>query len=430
MSQLLTAPTADVHRHPLNPRRPVTDAGDLVGSVASHGILSPLTVITDPDGGYLLIAGERRLTAAKANGLVEVPVMLRDDLDNLAAVEALVMDNLQRQDLTPAEEAEGYKNLLDLGLDPATIAKRVGRPVKHVEDHAKASALNPGAIEVLHQHVVTLDQALSLAELDDAPDLMDATLAKLSKGGNATQIIQDALTTRRNAKRRQEVEDYASANGVRFLEPREYDYSKCKDLGNDKKALKAHAKLDCYRVTVRTWGDAPVLHICTAPRSHKDADPQAPAMSVDDKAEQSEVRRLVIANNKRFEAMNTIRREWLVTFTQRTTAPKVYLPDLVALMARHSPSSHLAARTYGSDALDMATLTTTRAAMVLIAAVCEEVESTIDKGMWRRADRHVARYLTALASWGYPLTDPERNYVDACAANTDPASLDYTADNA
>lgn len=430
MSQLLNIPTADIHRHPLNPRRPVTDAGDLVGSVATHGILSPLAVITDPEGGYLLIAGERRLTAAKANGLAEIPVMVRDDLDNLAAVEALVMDNLQRQDLTPAEEAQGYQSLLDLGLDIDTIAKRVGRPVKHVEDHAKASALNPGAIEVLHQHVVTLDQALSLAALDDAPDLMADTLTKLAKGGNATQIIQDALTARRNAQRRQQVEDYATEHGVRFLEPSEYDYNKCTDLSRDKKALKAHAQLDCYRVTISTWNNDPVHHVCTAPRSHKNANPQAPTLSADDKAEQSDVRRLLIANNKRFEAMNNIRREWLATFTPRTTAPKVYLPALVALMARHSPSSHLAAQTYGADALDLATLTTPRAAMVLIGAVCDEVESTLDKSMWRRADRHVARYLTALASWGYPLTDPERMYIDACAAGTDPASLDYRADQA
>jgi ParB family chromosome partitioning protein len=178
---------------------------------------------------------------------------------------------------------------------------------------------------------------------------------------------------------------------------------------------------------VRTWGNNPVYHVCTAPRSHKDANPAARAMSVDDKAEQSDERRLVIANNKRFDAMNTIRREWLATFTQRTTPPKVYLPDVVTLMARHSPSQNIASLGHGRDALDLATLTAARAAMVLIGAVCEQVESTLDKGMWRRADALVARYLTALASWGYPLTDPERMYVEACASKTDPAALDYSA---
>jgi len=139
----------------------------------------------------------------------------------------------------------------------------------------------------------------------------------------------------------------------------------------------------------------------------------------------------VIANNKRFEAMNEIRREWIDQFAKRTGPPKVYLPALVALMVRESPTEYLRPiinghGTDGATPVDLDTLTTPAAAMVLIRAAIAATERYIDKGMWRRESPTHARYLTALASWGYTLTDPEAMYVEAVTNGTDPSTIDYT----
>jgi len=427
MSAPTTLPVQDIHRHPLNPRRPVVDAGNLTASVAQYGILSPLTVITDPDGGYLLIAGERRLTAAKAAKLDAVPALIRDDLTHEAAIEALVMDNLQRDDLSPAEEARGYQCLLDLGLDFETIAQRVGRPVKHVQDHAKAATLHAATVEVLHTHVVTLDQALTLADLDDMPELRDSTLAKLATDGNAQQIINDALKTRKIAKWTQEATEYASANGITLLPPEKYDYSRMRNLAGDKKALAAHQKgLPCYAVRVDPYAATNPQHICTKVNAHRGTNGDAAPLSDDEKAEATEQRRRVIANNRRWDEMNTIRRTWIADFTKRTTPPKVFLPALVHLMARYSPTDNLRSQTRGKNAIDHSNLTGPRASMLLIEAVIKEVEQSIDKTVWRHASDTTATYLAALASWGYKLTDPEQAYVDAVKAGIDTSGLDYT----
>ncbi len=112
-----------------------------------------------------------------------------------------------------------------------------------------------------------------------------------------------------------------------------------------------------------------------------------------------------IGNNKRFEAMNEIRREWLEQFTRRATPPKSYLPAVVALMVSVSPTDDLWAQER-DGALDPDALTNSTAAVALIRALVTTIEGSIDKTIWRSAGPFQARYLAALQSWGYTLTDP------------------------
>ncbi|MCW6048485.1 ParB/RepB/Spo0J family partition protein, partial [Enterobacter hormaechei subsp. xiangfangensis] len=94
-------------------------------SIREKGLLQPLVV--RPKGeGYELVAGERRLRAAEMAGLKEIPVIIRD-LTDQEAMEVALVENLQREDLTPLEEARGYQALLGLGLTQEEVAKRVGK---------------------------------------------------------------------------------------------------------------------------------------------------------------------------------------------------------------------------------------------------------------------------------------------------------------
>ncbi len=115
-----------------NPHQPRTRFGhgeieDLVASVKTHGILQPLVVTERKDGTYELIAGERRLRAARLAGLTAVPVTLRD-AEEREKLELALVENIQRQDLNPIEEASAYRRLVEeYGLTQDQVAARVGK---------------------------------------------------------------------------------------------------------------------------------------------------------------------------------------------------------------------------------------------------------------------------------------------------------------
>ncbi|MEX2054924.1 MAG: ParB/RepB/Spo0J family partition protein [Candidatus Andersenbacteria bacterium] len=121
----------DIEVNPLQPRRSF-DAGemeDLVQSIRQHGILQPLVVMRKSAGGYELVAGERRLRAAKQLGWEKVPCVVRIDIQtDRGRLEMALIENIQREDLNPVEEAMGYQRLHDeFGLTHEEIGERVGR---------------------------------------------------------------------------------------------------------------------------------------------------------------------------------------------------------------------------------------------------------------------------------------------------------------
>ena len=100
----------------------------LAASIAEHGLLQPIAVRPNPMGGYKIIAGERRWRAARQAGLTEVPVVVREDVTDQQAMELALIENLQREDLNPIEEATGYRQLMDrCGLTQEQAAQRLCR---------------------------------------------------------------------------------------------------------------------------------------------------------------------------------------------------------------------------------------------------------------------------------------------------------------
>ncbi|HPZ00881.1 MAG TPA: ParB/RepB/Spo0J family partition protein, partial [Clostridiales bacterium] len=100
---------------------------ELADSISKNGVLQPLLVRPMPDGGYQLVAGERRWRASRIAGLTEVPVVIKE-LSDEQAMEIALIENLQREDLNPIEEAEGLQLLIDrYGLTQEEAANRVGR---------------------------------------------------------------------------------------------------------------------------------------------------------------------------------------------------------------------------------------------------------------------------------------------------------------
>jgi ParB family chromosome partitioning protein len=122
-------PIDRVRRNPHQPRVAFDDEqlAELTASIATHGILQPIIVRGSADGGYELIAGERRLRAARAAGLTEIPAVVRESATN-ELLELALVENVQRTDLNPIEEATAYRELIDrFGLSHEAVARQVGR---------------------------------------------------------------------------------------------------------------------------------------------------------------------------------------------------------------------------------------------------------------------------------------------------------------
>ena len=132
----VTTPVDDLEPNPFQPRAGIADAdlAELAASIREQGLLQPILIRHHPTraGKYQIIAGERRWRAAKLAGLDRIPSFLRD-LPDAAASAAALVENLQRQDLNPIEEAEGFRRLIgDFGLTQDELAKVIGKSRSHI----------------------------------------------------------------------------------------------------------------------------------------------------------------------------------------------------------------------------------------------------------------------------------------------------------
>jgi ParB family chromosome partitioning protein len=119
-----------IERNPDQPRTSFdeTTLGELAASIAVHGVLQPVIVRQLADGGYQLVAGERRLRAARLAGLGTVPAIVREGVEEGASLELALIENLQRADLNPIETALAYRELIDrFGLTHEAVARQVGK---------------------------------------------------------------------------------------------------------------------------------------------------------------------------------------------------------------------------------------------------------------------------------------------------------------
>ena len=127
-SAVSTLPLQKIEPNPLQPRKTFAEEelDALAASIRIHGVIQPLTVRLLPNGYYQIIAGERRWRAARLAGLSQVPVVVIE-ADDRKAMELALIENLQRADLNPIEEAEGYQQLISqYGMTQEQAAERVG----------------------------------------------------------------------------------------------------------------------------------------------------------------------------------------------------------------------------------------------------------------------------------------------------------------
>ena len=153
---------------------------DLTNSIRERGIIQPLVVrkSDDSDNKFELIAGERRWQAAQSAGLHEVPVIILN-IDNLKSLEFAIVENVQRKDLNPIEEAEGYKRLIDeFNYDQEKVAKFIGKSRAHISNCLRLLTLPKKIIQNIVEDKITQGHAKILVGLENAELLVDKIIKK------------------------------------------------------------------------------------------------------------------------------------------------------------------------------------------------------------------------------------------------------------
>lgn len=216
MTVFAEIPIAQIAPHPKNVRRDDTPDDELVASIESQGILQPLGVVQSPDDDttFLLIGGHRRFLAAKKAGLDVVPaVILKHLVDEAQQIEAMLVENGRRVDLTATEEAQAYEQLTLLGVEPAEIASTTGRSVTTVKQRLTLVRLPETASAALHAHQITIGQAEDLVKLEAHPELLKDTVKKIGTS-NFEYTIRIAVQKSKQLADEAKLREEYSAKGL------------------------------------------------------------------------------------------------------------------------------------------------------------------------------------------------------------------------
>ncbi|MCZ2126750.1 MAG: ParB/RepB/Spo0J family partition protein [Anaerolineales bacterium] len=188
----------------MNPRQPRVhfkqeELNELAASIREHGVIQPLVVMPDESGGYILIAGERRWHASQRAGLRMVPVVVRQ-ANNQELLELALIENVQRSDLNPMEEAEAYRQLSDdFGLSHEMIAKRVGKSRVAVTNTMRLVNLADAVKRALMDNAISEGHARALLGLSTQKAQTSAlqTVINLSLSVRQTEELIRKLTGQR-----------------------------------------------------------------------------------------------------------------------------------------------------------------------------------------------------------------------------------------
>jgi ParB family chromosome partitioning protein len=170
--------------NPFQPRTRFDESGlkELADSIRSAGVLQPLLVRRVGPGNYQLVAGERRLRAAQLAGLVNVPVIVKE-FDDRAMMELALIENIQREDLNPIDEAKAYHALIEnVGLTHDQLSERVGKQRATITNSLRLLALPPEVMDMVSRGTLSGGHARALLGLENRGDQLAAARYVAAKG--------------------------------------------------------------------------------------------------------------------------------------------------------------------------------------------------------------------------------------------------------
>lgn len=196
----------EIRANPYQPRKKFdeTALNELAESIKQTGVFQPVILRKSTVKGYELIAGERRVRASRIAGKTTIPAIVRD-LDEEQMIEIAVVENLQREDLSPLEEAEAYNILMDkLNLTQAEVAERIGKSRPYIANYLRLLSL-PEEIKALVGTELSMGQARTILGLKDKQLMIDVTKRVINEGMTVRQL--EELVQSLNEKAPEEVEE-------------------------------------------------------------------------------------------------------------------------------------------------------------------------------------------------------------------------------
>lgn len=420
-----------------------------VDSIRQVGVLTPVLAWRDIDGGVHVRAGQRRTLAACEAGTPTIPVYVVDASDDDTArriVEQLI-ENDHREALTDADRIHAWRALELEGLSATAIAKRTGTKRGRVKT-GLAVAQNPTATDAVTESGLTLDQASILLEFDGDTDTV-AELTEVAKKdpGYFPVAVERARQDRVARHAKEKVEQEEAAKGHRILDERPSDYNTAPyrvrmlrtadDEPVDPDTIQGQRGVAVY-VATYYGGEARAEYYVDDPAAlgfmvREDAgygtgSGQSGPMTDEQKAERKEL----IANNKEWDAAETVRREWLTQFLARKTTPKnaqaVIAEALTTArwkiadgLTRGSTTAKVLlgidGADYGDQIAEYLAAHPNRAVHVTLAVVLGGIEQNTSRNTWRAPSGDTAWYLRTLQGWGYPLC-PVENIAAMLTDNT------------
>lgn len=166
---------------------------ELAQSIKEYGIIQPI-VVTQKDGYYSIIAGERRWRASKIAGLKEIPAIIREDNEKINS-EISLIENMQREDLNPVEKAAGIKTLINAyGMSQEEVAKKLGKSRSTIANWVRVLNLEPRVLKMAEEGKITEGHCKALLAITEPEKQYQAAIQMIERGSTVRQIEKKAKT--------------------------------------------------------------------------------------------------------------------------------------------------------------------------------------------------------------------------------------------
>jgi ParB family chromosome partitioning protein len=422
----------------VNVRKDAALTADFIASIKEHGVMEPVIAHRKDDGTVHVLMGQRRTRAAVEAGRPLIPVMIIDSPEEAERIVTQVVENIQRAELTEADEADAYHQLSLIGVTAAAIAKKTGRTKTTVESALKAKSSDAGAAALGRGWSIT--EALIMAEFEgdesateelesvimDEPDQL-LHVAQLLRDRRESAAALAALIAELEAQGKTIVEDaghyadddnlYVTAAKREDGEPVTEDDANAVLITTDYRGEhRTHSVITGWKET----GFAPKYE-----RYAGGASVQKGPMTEEQKTE----RKTLIENNRAMLSAQVVRREFVTGLLAKKQPPKGWQYFTVHAITHHPETASgydgkvavemVGAKVEESNAWAWNPLrthvakSTARPEFSLIALVCAGYEKSIAKDSWRSPSQTHRDYLNQLVLWGYKPSVAEGLIIDS-----------------
>ena len=212
-AKLIYISTDELYEHPNNPRKNLGDLTELAESIKSSGVMQNLTVVPRNEGGYTVIIGHRRLGASKLAGIESVPCVIAD-MTEKEQLATMMLENMQRSDLTFYEQAEGFQLMISLGESIDTIADKTGLSKTTVRNRVKLAVYDKEIMREAAIRQPTFEQYMRLSEIEDIGRANE--VARFLGTKNFDHECDKAISQQKEIKRQEELLNLVESAAIRY----------------------------------------------------------------------------------------------------------------------------------------------------------------------------------------------------------------------